>query len=579
MMTLRLCCVFALILLALGARAGVTTAATNEGLTALPSSSSPVLRMGYHVPGDAPPLSYTASSSGCPLGAGRGDGGSQIPTSDGKCWIASFPADGVDVREFGAVCQSFNGSLTDADDTVAIQNALNFAGAFTSPATVRLPGAGNKLCKISGELIVAQGVTFTGAGSKSVYSGLVVGAPNIPLLVNVTGNNATVTSMMIDAFGSQIQSTTGVTIAINSPKSTDDTVRDVYIKQPCFGLTISGSRHHIDNLTINGTVGSGCVGIQVGGSTTSGASSDLIFHHVIISSNPANPAAVCMNILDAGGITIEDSDMVWCAIGTQIKPGPNQWFNWGFFHDTALGDTGVSSGLLIDTGASSSRVVGLNCADCWFSSSSGGNGATLKNSGRGAVRGIDFNSARALSNAGVGIDIEPGVTEVTVENSQVCASAGEAGIYLAAGAGEARIVNDTITPTCDDRPAPRGSTVGIDLVGSNADVVVTGNDLRGNTDEIDGIPAGDSVVSGNVDLANRMPIIASASSITLPAGFGSFQITGSTAVTAITGGWPGRTVTLITPDANLPLAGCAAFVSTKAVPAIGLFNGACWWWK
>ena len=582
----RIYCIIALISLAASANAAITTASTNSALAALSSSSSPVLRLGYHAQGDVPPQLYTATSSACTANGGLGDGGSQVPTFDGKCWITSFPADGVDVREFGAYCQSFDGAAGDADDTQAIQYALAYAGTFATPATVRLPGAGNKLCKVGGSpstvsllpLVVAQGVTFTGAGPKSVYSGLVVGSQNIALLVNVTGNQASVTSMMIDALGTQSQSTTGVTIAINSATSTDDTIRDVYIKEPCFGLTISGSVHHVDNLNIAGVAGSGCVGIQIGGFTTNAASDDLEFRHVKVWSNPSNPAAVCMNILDAGGMFLEDSDMLWCSIGTQIKPGTNQWFTWGFFHNTALGDTGVQSGLLIDTGATSSEVLGLNCIDCWFSSQSSGNGATLRNDGNGIVSGLDFNSARALSNSGVGIDIESGVTGVTIENSQICASAGSAGVYLNTGAGEARIVNNTITPSCNDRKAPSSST-GIDMVGSNADVTIIGNDLRGNTIEINGFPSGNSFVSGNIDLVNNIPTIASASSITLSTDWDTYVITGTTTVSTIVGGWPGRVVTVITTGGAISLTGCVAFTSTQNVPAIGKFNGTCWWWK
>jgi hypothetical protein len=48
----------------------------------------------------APPLFYRAGATTC--SPASGDGGSQVPSTDGKCWLAVFPAAGADVREFGA---------------------------------------------------------------------------------------------------------------------------------------------------------------------------------------------------------------------------------------------------------------------------------------------------------------------------------------------------------------------------------------------------------------------------------------------------------------------------------------------
>jgi len=66
------------------------TVNNNTQLTALPSSISAAIRLGFAVAGDAPPVLYTRSNSACSLNAGAGDGGSQVPTSDGKCWIATL---------------------------------------------------------------------------------------------------------------------------------------------------------------------------------------------------------------------------------------------------------------------------------------------------------------------------------------------------------------------------------------------------------------------------------------------------------------------------------------------------------
>ena len=66
----------------------------NAALSALASTyASAVIRMGYSTAGDSPALIYTPSNTACTLstayGGGLGDGISQVPTSDGKCWLAS----------------------------------------------------------------------------------------------------------------------------------------------------------------------------------------------------------------------------------------------------------------------------------------------------------------------------------------------------------------------------------------------------------------------------------------------------------------------------------------------------------
>jgi hypothetical protein len=98
----------------------------NTALSALASNyATSVVRLGFASAGDAPPVTYTPTGSACTLNAGAGDGGSQIPTSDGKCWIAKT-IQTVDPRIWGAKedCAT--------DDTAAVQAAVNYALA---PAT------------------------------------------------------------------------------------------------------------------------------------------------------------------------------------------------------------------------------------------------------------------------------------------------------------------------------------------------------------------------------------------------------------------------------------------------------------
>lgn len=136
-------------------------AENNTVLSALASTySTSVIRLGYASPGDAPAVVYTPSGSPCTLNAGAGDGGSQIPTSDSKCWIGQITT--VDNRIWGAK----NDGAT--DDTTANQRAINYA---ITDATSAKPVYIGGLSLVSSSLIVNRAVGTTKNTLKFLPSG------------------------------------------------------------------------------------------------------------------------------------------------------------------------------------------------------------------------------------------------------------------------------------------------------------------------------------------------------------------------------------------------------------------------
>ncbi len=114
-----------------GFSATTPTVANNTALTALPSTyAAAIIRLGYAVVGDAPPLAFQSSSSTCSISGG--DGGSQVPSSDGKCWLAVFPSSGIDPTWFGA-------SATATDNTANFDLALNAVKALGTGGTLQIP--------------------------------------------------------------------------------------------------------------------------------------------------------------------------------------------------------------------------------------------------------------------------------------------------------------------------------------------------------------------------------------------------------------------------------------------------------
>lgn len=61
-----------------------------------------VWRNGFTAKGDVEPIFYKPSGSACTLNGGNGDNGSQVKSSDGKCWLAKFHHDKPNVKQFGA---------------------------------------------------------------------------------------------------------------------------------------------------------------------------------------------------------------------------------------------------------------------------------------------------------------------------------------------------------------------------------------------------------------------------------------------------------------------------------------------
>lgn len=96
------------------------------------SSFSPaVMRMTHTTGMDPTPLVYAGSNSACSLNGGNGDGGSQVKSWDGKCWLAVVGTEGLDIRQFG-------GGPAVADNSAALQSGITWAR--TAKNNLRLPG-------------------------------------------------------------------------------------------------------------------------------------------------------------------------------------------------------------------------------------------------------------------------------------------------------------------------------------------------------------------------------------------------------------------------------------------------------
>lgn len=136
---------------------GIASVRTNAGLRGTSSSIGQILRTGYYTPGDVAPTLYTASTAACSRNEGEGDGGSQIPTKDGKCWVARFPQGRIPLAQFGLRC---DGSSKDmAIIAMSIASAVDQNGG----AHIVFPAG---ICSLQSTIEIKRGsVYFSGEGS------------------------------------------------------------------------------------------------------------------------------------------------------------------------------------------------------------------------------------------------------------------------------------------------------------------------------------------------------------------------------------------------------------------------------
>jgi hypothetical protein len=162
---------------------------TEAALAASATTTYPsgVWRLDYSSGLGAVPWFYVPSNSACSLNGGNGDGGSQVPSSDSKCWIAHYNGATADIKEWGAV----PGGLTDAH--TQLQACLNAVG----------PGG---TCQANAKFLISSSISvprnetiWCGFTFPNNQDGAVANFANTPALilgsgvtVNATGNSVTI---------------------------------------------------------------------------------------------------------------------------------------------------------------------------------------------------------------------------------------------------------------------------------------------------------------------------------------------------------------------------------------------------
>lgn len=343
---------------------------------------SSVYRAGYATAGDSPTLLYTASGSACSLNAGAGDGGSQVPSSNGKCWLAQFN-EPIDVRSFGAKCDNNNAT----DDAGAIQNALN-AGIGKA---VRLPQ--NRACYIRSTITASGPIDFGGYGSGSGAGGI---SNDSSTLISYTGFTTGDMFVCNSAY-------TCVLHDFHVEAASGDRVSDAGIHLKCSGscgnTNTSVAYSIIHNVSFSGQYYSiiaeqqaqleihhtyhqrfGRAAVKsfgtpyiAGPPIQAGVESQLHFHHNYVFDTKlgtGSSPAFCMEIYH-GYLDFHSNNFIGCQISTAINCSIRNCGTISFQHNN-IEDMGIGS-ILIDAGngaapAGTGSIAYLNISNNEFSS-------------------------------------------------------------------------------------------------------------------------------------------------------------------------------------------------------------------
>ncbi|QND44629.1 hypothetical protein HB780_02245 (plasmid) [Rhizobium lusitanum] len=554
-------------------------------LQAVASTFAPaVLRLDAATGVGAPPQIFISTPTACSITGG--DVGSQVPSSDGKCWIARYGSNNADVRQWGCIG---NASF---DNSTCIQAAINAMQR-------KMLHIGGGLFLVNSSLVSAGQIIIEGdGGGKGIYdsgclSGLRAGTANFDLLT-LQGAGSVLQNLCFDSVSKT--STSGAAIAIpggaNSVRVEGNQINGI-----CWGIDVSGNSGgagaqnletviFANTLTISSNSPS-CGGIRVGANSISARTVDLKLQNNVVYCN--NQPGTGLLVLDSGGILAQGNVFSYnCGVGTKLFPGAGQVVQWSSFSGSALGDTDQASDLVIDTNSNTATLFGNRFAGAWASNVSGGAAILIQNTANSPnVTGIDMVQQTVYARPNLpGIDIKSG-TNIRIKDSTICSSgtSSAAAIVYEGNASDVSIQNNRIGQ-CDNYAGGTLAT-GIRIATSSQNIgIVTGNNFIYTTTPIDWAPTNNSnaikfIAADNlgVDDAFAAPV-PTAALVTLPLN-GIAILTGSGTVSSINPMFQGRRVKMIVQGTvNFTTGGnvCNVLATTFNQTVDGVFNSTygCW---
>jgi hypothetical protein len=590
----------------LGPRAGPspTTVANNVALKALNGGSyATAYRAGFSTPGDGGAATYSWVSAACSLNSGAGDNGYQVqPKSGSGCWIASFAGTEPSPMVWGAA--GTGGSAT--NDTAAVQAAINAAAV----AGVPLRFDSTHLYNVAGGLTIASPVDIEGPFRHGVWTTVASGAARscswgltntgygTTTMLTVSAVTATIRGLCIDmtAGNPHANPMAGAAIALAPPsRSTYQTglhIEQNTILNPYDGITIDGAGHSAACCGAGATADGNFIGWNTiispagvgisNGKHTAGAATvgNTFWDNAIVCDNATSKANGIGVALYDGAIYYDGTQNgpEGCNVGTEVVPGTASGHRQiaELNGDGVFGDQSATHDLLIQPRAGGTiDFLTIGGKAPWASATRNVNAVLVDCTATGSsCQEFNFNGLVAHGGNGQAqpiVDIEAGTGgpyDLTIGGgSDFCSfgapTTGAVALKLnipdsgKSVSGRWNIVGNRFGAGCPGGAVPTGILLSIGPAAAPpyGAVTIIGNDMSAVRMPISYTPntTDHVIIANNMGIDDQTGAIASAASITLSPNFNIFGISGTTAVTNISGGWSNRKVSLI------PTSGTVAF--------------------
>ncbi|NTJ51388.1 hypothetical protein G6K93_30655 [Agrobacterium rhizogenes] len=551
-------------------------------LQAVASTFAPaVLRLDAATGVGAPPQIFISTPTACSITGG--DVGSQVPSSDGKCWIARYGSNNADVRQWGCIG---NASF---DNSTCIQAAIN-------AMQKKVLHIGGGLFVVNSSLVSAGQIIIEGDGggggiySSGCLSGLRAGTANFDLLT-LQGAGSVLQNLCIDSVSKTSTSGAAVVIPANANSVR---VQGNQINGICWAVDVSGSGgvQNVESLIFANTLtissnSPSCGGIRVGANSTNASTVDLKLQSNVVYCN-SQPGTGLL-VLDSGGILAQGNVFSYnCGVGTKLFPGAGQAVIWSSFSGSALGDTDTASDLVIDTNSNTATLFGNRFTGAWTSNAMGGPAILIQNTANSvSVSGIDLVQQTVYARGNLpGIDIKSG-TNIRIKDSTICSSGNSSGaaIIYEGNATDVSIQNNRIGQ-CDNYAGGALAT-GIRIATSSQNIgIVTGNNFIYTTTPIDWAPTNNSnaikfIIEDNLGVDDVFTAaIPTSAAVTLPVNPVAI-LSGNGTVSTINPVFQGRRIKMIVQGTvNFTTGGnvCNTLAVTFNQTVDGVFNSAygCW---